>query len=240
MNPNIDVYTTTLSLNEDEVRGKVVVVIDVLRTTTSIVTAMQNKAKSLIAAEDMGEASKIAQNLDPTRRLLCGERDGKAIDGYDLGNSPAEFSEEVVRDKTLILTTTNGTKAIARSSQAERVLIASFMNAEAVSEVIKQTEEEVIIVCAGWKGRLSMEDVLCAGYLIHLVYGGQIPEEAKDGAQVAAALYGRFADQIYEAVSASNHARRLQEMGYGEDIGYCCAVNTVSIVPEVVEGIIRI
>jgi 2-phosphosulfolactate phosphatase len=240
MNPNIDVYTTTLSLNEDEVRGKVVVVIDVLRATSTIITAMNNKAKSLIATEDMGEASKIAQNLDPSRCLLCGERDGKQIEGYDLGNSPSEYTEEVVKDKTLILTTTNGTKAISRSSQADRVLIAGFLNAQAVTDVIKSSEKEIILVCAGWKGRLSLEDVLCAGYIINLIYDGTIPDDAKDGALVAAALYDRFSDNITGVVSSSNHAKRLQEMGYSADIEYCCAINTVNIVPEVIEGIIRI
>ncbi|MCC5925693.1 MAG: 2-phosphosulfolactate phosphatase [Bacteroidetes bacterium] len=240
MNPNIDVYTTTLSLNEDEVRGKTVVVIDVLRATSTIITAMHNNAKSLIATEDMGEASKIAQNLDPSRCLLCGERDGRQIEGFDLGNSPLEYTEEVVKDKTLILTTTNGTKAISRSSYANRVLIASFLNAKAVSEEIKSSGDEVILVCAGWKGRLSLEDVLCAGYIINLVYGGSLPEDAKDGAQVAAALYNRFADNILEVVSSSNHAKRLLGMGYSDDIGYCCSLDIVNIVPEVVEGVIRI
>lgn len=240
MQREIDVYTTLLSLSEDEVRGKTVIVIDVLRASSTIITAMHRGARSVIAVEDMGEASRIAQNLDPTRRLLCGERDGKLIEGYDLGNSPSEYTEELVADKTLIFTTTNGTKAIARSSLADRVIIAGFLNADAVANAVKSAEGEVIIVCAGWKGRLSLEDVLCAGYIVNSFYDGQLPETAKDGAKVAMGLFERFADRLYEVVAVTNHAKRLQEMGYAEDIGYCCSLNTVNIVPEVVEGVIKI
>jgi len=240
MKRDIDVYTTLLSLSEDEVRGKTVIVIDVLRASSTIITAMHRGARSVIAVEDMGEASRIAQNLDPTRRLLCRERDGKLIEGYDLGNSPSEYTDELVADKTLIFTTTNGTKAIARSSLADRVIIAGFLNADAVADAVKQAEGEVIMVCAGWKGRLSLEDVLCAGYIVNSFYDGQLPETAKDGAKVAMGLFERFSDRLYEVVAATNHAKRLQEMGYAEDIGYCCALNTVNIVPEVVEGVIKI
>ena len=130
-----------------------------------------------------------------------------------------------------------GRKAIARSSLARfAIIIAGFLNADAVADAAsKQAEGEVIMVCAGWKGRLSLEDPCCsAGYIVNSFYDGQLPETAKDGAKVAMGLFERFSDALVRAVvAATNHAKRLQEMGYAEKIiGYCCALNTVNIVPE--------
>jgi len=240
MSREIDVFTSSVSLNEEDVRGKTVVVVDVLRASSTIITALDNGAKSLIPVLDMGEASKISQNLDPSRCLLCGEKDGKMIDGYDLGNSPFEYTSEVVEAKTLIYTTTNGTKAVSRSSSASRILIAGFLNADAVVQKLREDETEIIIVCAGWKGRLSLEDVLCAGYLIHGYYGGVLPEDAKDGSKVAMGVYERFQDQILPTILATNHAKRLFEMGFGGDIEYCCTLNSHTIVPQLDEGVFRI
>ncbi|MCH8495140.1 MAG: 2-phosphosulfolactate phosphatase [Balneolales bacterium] len=240
MSKNIDVYTTGLSLSEDDVRGKTVIVVDVLRASSTIITALSNNAKSVIPVADMGEASKIAQNLDPSGCLLCGERDGKQIEGYDLGNSPSEYTNDVVEGKTLILTTTNGTRAISRSTLASKVIVAGFLNAAAVAKSVIDDESEIIIVCAGWKGRLSLEDVLCAGYIVSTYYEGNLPDDAKDGAKVAFGLYDRYKDTILDTVSVSNHAKRLVEMGYGEDIAYCCELNKFQFVPVVDEGIIRI
>lgn len=239
MNNSIDVFATSLSLSEEEVRGKTVVVIDVLRASSTILTGLANGAKGVIPAEDMGAAGKVAQNLDPSRYLLCGERDGKQIEGYDLGNSPSEYSKDVVEGKTLILTTTNGTKAIARCSQASKILIAGFLNLSAVATMLKNETAEIIIVCSGWKGRLSLEDVLCAGNLISKIFDGNLPDDAKDGAKVAMGLYERFGNEITKTVSSTNHAKRLAELGYASDIADCCLSDKYDFVPVLSEGVIH-
>jgi 2-phosphosulfolactate phosphatase len=240
MSRELDVFTSSVALSEEDVRGKTVVVVDVLRASSTIITALANGAKNLIPVLDMGEASKISQNLDTSRCMLCGEKDGKMIDGYDLGNSPFEYTPEVVEGKTLIYTTTNGTKAVSRSSSASRLLIAGFLNVDAVVDKLREDETEIIIVCAGWKGRLSLEDVLCAGYLVHGYYGGVLPEDAKDGAKVAMGVFERFQDQIIPTILGTNHAKRLYEMGFGDDIEYCCRLNSHTIVPQLEEGVFRI
>jgi 2-phosphosulfolactate phosphatase len=235
----LDVFTTSSSISEEDIRGKTVVVIDVLRATSTILTAISNGAKSVIPVEDMGAAGKIATNLDASSYILCGEKDGKQIDGYELGNSPFEYTEEVISGKTLILNTTNGTKALVRCTHASKVYIAAFLNVKAVCELLKEETNEISIVCSGWKGRLSLEDVLCAGYIVHQVYDGVIPEEAKDGAKVAMGLYERFGTEIDSTVHSTNHAKRLIGLGFESDIAYCCEVDKFNIVPEFKEGIIR-
>jgi 2-phosphosulfolactate phosphatase len=239
MNNNLDVFTTSVAINEDDIRGKVVVVIDVLRATSTILTALQNGAKSIIPVEDMGAAGKIASNLDSSSYLLCGEKDGKMIEGYDLGNSPYEYSNEAIGGKTLILNTTNGTKAITRSVHASKIYIASLLNVKAVCEMLKEETAEISIVCSGWKGRLSLEDVLCAGMIVSGVYDGIIPSEAKDGAKVAIGLYERFGDEILKTVGTTNHAKRLIELGFETDIAYCCEIDKFDFTPEFKEGVIR-
>ncbi len=235
----LDVFTTSTSISEEDIRGKTVVVIDVLRATSTMLTALSNGAKGIIPVEDMGAAGKIATNLDPLSYLLCGEKDGKQIEGYDLGNSPLEYSEEKVAGKTLILNTTNGTKALVRSAHASKVYIAGFLNLSAICELLKLETNEICIVCSGWKGRLSLEDVFCAGFIVSRVYEGVIPEDAKDGAKVAMGLFERFGNDIEATVQVTNHAKRLIGLGFESDIAYCCNVDLFDFAPEFKEGIIR-
>ncbi len=128
----MDVFSSAYSFQEEDIRDKTVVVIDVLRASSTMTTALYNGAKGVIAVGDMDDASKISHNLDSLSFLLCGEKDGVKIEGYDLGNSPLEHTAEVVEDKTIILNTTNGTKAIKRSGLAERIIIGSFVNLDAI------------------------------------------------------------------------------------------------------------
>lgn len=239
MDKILDVFTTGSSIGEDDIRGKTVVVIDVLRATSTILTALENGARSVVPVEDMGAAGKIAINLDPSSYILCGEKDGKKIDGYELGNSPFEYSNEVVSGKTLILNTTNGTKTLVRCMHGAKVYIASFLNVKAVCEHLKHDTNEISIVCSGWKGRLSLEDVLCAGYIVNEVYGGEIPADAKDGAKVAMGLFERFHNDLLPTIHATNHAKRLIGLGFEEDIAYCCEIDKFDFAPEFKEGIIR-
>lgn len=239
MSKVLDVFTTGSSIGDEDIRGKTIVVIDVLRATSTILTALNNGARSVIPVEDMGTAGKIATNLDPSSYILCGEKDGKKIDGYELGNSPFEYDESTVAGKSLILNTTNGTKTLVRCMHGSKVYIAGFLNIRAVCEQLKNDNNEISIVCSGWKGRLSLEDVLCAGYIVSEVYEGKIPVEAKDGAKVAMGLFEQFGKDIFNTVHATNHAKRLIGLGFEEDIAYCCEIDKFNFAPEFKEGIIR-
>jgi len=236
----IDVFYSLNSFQEEELRDKTVVVIDVLRASSTIVTALMNGAKAIIPVGDMGEASKIAQNVDSKNYLLCGEKDGVTIDGYDLGNSPAEYTRETVGGKRLIFNTTNGTKAIKKSLGSSDVYIASFLNVGAVVKALENDEREIVLICAGWKGRLSFEDMLLAGNIIHLLGNGILPDNTRDGAKVAFGLFDKYGDNITAVVHQSNHAERLRALNISSDIDYCCQIDITDILPRLKEGMITL
>jgi 2-phosphosulfolactate phosphatase len=238
MNKEIDVFMSVPSFQEDDMRGKTVIIIDVLRAGSTMVTAIQNGAKGIIPVANMDMAGKISQNLNSPQYLLCGEKDGEKIEGYHLGNSPLEYSREMVEGKKIILNTTNGTKAVKKAAIAEEVIIGSFLNLNSVVEKLKTANNEIALVCAGWRGRLSLEDLLCAGNIIYELYGDTLPANASDGALIAFGLYEKFGDDIEAAVKTSNHARRLQGIIDQKDILYCCNRNVVDVLPILNDGII--
>lgn len=236
----LDVFYSLHSFQEEELRDKTVVIIDVLRASSTIVTGFMNGAKAIIPVGDMGEASKISQNVDSDNYLLCGEKDGEKIEGYDLGNSPLEYSTEIVKDKTLIFNTTNGTKAIKKSLGSSRIYIASFLNVSAIVEELKHQENDIVLVCAGWKGRLAFEDMLLAGNIIYLMSDGKLANDSRDGAKVAFGLFDKYGDDISSVVHQSNHAMRLKDIIGTEDIDYCCQVDITNILPRLKEGMITL
>jgi 2-phosphosulfolactate phosphatase len=238
MTNQIDVFSSARSFQEEDLRGKTAVIIDVLRATSTITTAISNGAKGVIAVADMSDASKIAQNLDPSRYLLCGEKNGVKIDGYHLGNSPLEYTSDKVSGKTLILNTTNGTKAISRSNLALQIYIGSFLNLTAVVNQLKKIDTDIVLVCSGWRNRLSLEDMLCAGQIIHELNGGSLPEHALDGARVAHCLYEKYGPQMPDVIKESNHAVRLKGIVDGNDVDFCSQVDKFDIVPTLEDGII--
>ena len=235
---NIDVFFSMQSFQEETLRGKTAVVIDVLRATSTIVTALSNGARNIIPVQDMGEASKMSSNIDSDRYLLCGEKDGQKIDGYDLGNSPLEYTEETVGNKTIIFNTTNGTKTIKKASSALHVYIASFLNMQAVVNALQEHDNDIVLICSGWKGRLSFEDSLLAGALIHSLGNGTLPSNAKDGAMVVYGLYEKYGDDIAAIIKQSDHAQRLKGWVDENEIDFCCDVNKFDILPVYNDGII--
>ncbi len=236
----LDVFFSLNSFNESELRDKTSVVIDVLRASTSIVTALMNGANAVIPVADMGEASKIAMNVNSEKYLLCGEKDGVKIDGYDLGNSPLEYTRKVVEGKKLIFNTTNGTKAIKKTFGSSNVCVASFLNVSAIVEYLKSQNKEIILVCAGWKGRLAFEDILLAGNIIHKLSGGNIPDKSRDGVRVAFSLFEAYGDDLYSAILKTNHAERLKLLSDPDDIEYCCQTDITDVVPYLNEGMITL
>jgi 2-phosphosulfolactate phosphatase len=239
MDKTIDLFFNSRAFTEEELRGKTVVVIDVLRACSTIVTALAYGAKGVVPVRDLVEAGPFTQNLDPVRFVMCGERDGVKIDGYHFGNSPLEFQPDDVKDKTVVLSTTNGTAAITRASLSKNLYVASLLNAGAVAEHLRTLDQDLYFICAGWKNRLSLEDTLCAGYMLTELYGDNLPESSRDGVRVAHALYKSGKDRITEIVQASNHAARLRDLNYVEDVEYCCELNKFNLVPVLREGVIK-
>lgn len=236
----IDVFFSVHTFQEEELRSKAVVVIDVLRASSTIVTALHNGAKAVIPVADMGEASKIAQNVDSDNYLLCGEKDGVQIEGYNLGNSPLDYTRDVVGGKTLIFNTTNGTKAIKKSIGSAEIIIGSFLNVSAVVQTLKKQEKDIVLVCAGWKGRLAMEDTLLAGKIIHMLHDSKLADESTDGVKIAFGIYDIYKNDLTGIIHQSNHAMRLKKLIGDDDINYCCKVDIFDLVPRLKEGIITL
>ncbi len=234
----LDVYFSVQSFNEEELRGKSAVVIDVLRASSSIVTAMSNGARKVIPVEDMDAAVRIARNMDPNDYLLCGEKNGNKIEGYHLGNSPLEYDAETVADKTLILNTTNGTKAIKKAALANRIYVGCFLNQNSILEALKEHDDAIVLICSGWQGRLSLEDTLFAGSLISQMCGGKLPENTKDGVKVAFGLYEKFGGDLEAAIGSSDHAKRLKELVPDGDIPFASQVDRFDVLPGMKDGIL--
>jgi 2-phosphosulfolactate phosphatase len=234
----IDVFFSVQAFQEEDLRGKSAVIIDVLRASSSIVTAISNGAKKIIPVEDMSDAGKIAQTMDQSDYLLCGEKDGTKIEGYNLGNSPQEYTSEAIADKTLIFNTTNGTKAIKKANLANRIYVGTFLNQQNILDALKEHDDEVVLICSGWRGRLSLEDTMFAGSLLYQMCDGNLPEKTKDGAKVAFGLYEKFGDALEETISKSDHAHRLRNFVPEGDISFCCQVDKFDVLPGMKDGII--
>lgn len=234
----LDVFFSAQTFQEEELRKKIVVVIDVLRASSTIITALMNQAKGIIPVEDMGEASRISQSVDSDNLLLCGEKDGIKIEGYDLGNSPLEYSVEKVKDKTLIFNTTNGTKAIKKAVGSSDLYIGSFLNLSTIVHNLNEEEKDIVLICAGWRGRMAIEDLLFAGNVIYNLGNGSLPQEARDGSKVAFGLYEKFRDNISDVIQSSNHAERLKEITGEKDLDYCAQRDICDILPVLNDGII--
>ncbi len=201
------------------------VIVDVLRASSSIVTAFEN---GCIAIHPIGEPSDAFPLANGSDILACGERCGVKIQGYDLGNSPAEFNEEAVGGKRLAMCTTNGTTAIRAARDLGRIFIGCFLNAPAVASCLRTAGQDLMIVCAGREGGFSIEDTLCAGAMISGLHG-----EMTDAALASIAIYDAYQGRIQKTLQDSEHGRFLQRIGFAEDVVYCSRVGTSDIVPRV-------
>ena len=227
----IDVFFAPDELRR-ELTGRVAVVIDVLRATSTIVEAMANGAKSIYPVATTEDAVRLKQTLDREDVLLSGERRSRPIEGFDLGNSPREFTPEIVADKTIIMTTTNGTPALLRGSSADRCIAASFLNLDAVAADLAATDKRIAVLCAGREGRFALEDALFAGALIRSVRThrpGSIG--LNDAGFAATALERRYRTHMAQVISHTRAARQIRDAGLTEDVAYCLTQNRHNVVP---------
>lgn len=228
---NVDVFINSSSVEEGDVKGRTVIVIDVLRACSTIVTALNNGARAVVPVPDMAEAGKIASNLDQRSYLLGGEREGTKIEGYHLGNSPLDYTREEVEDRTVILNTTNGTVAVDRAREAEHLLIGCFLNAQSIVKAIQKIGLDLTIICAGHKRRVALEDTLCAGLILHELWENEEPEYVSDTARIAYTQYVNDQSHLIDSVRACNHAQNLIDKGFGEDVDYCLQLDSIPVVP---------
>ncbi len=219
----------------EAVVGSTVVVVDVLRAGATVATALGHGANRVIPVRSVSEARRLARELKTEGVLLCGERRGLPPRGFDLGNSPREFSPERVSGRTLVFTTTNGTRALQRADGAGRVAFAGLVNAPAVAEWAGHDSANVHILCAGQNGALALEDVLCAGLLVARLVASQ-SAELTDSARAALAIWNEGKTRVRDVLRQCAHGRYLRSVGFAEDVDYCSQVGTLHVVPVLRDG----
>jgi len=222
----------------DAVRGTHVAVVDVLRATTTIATALANGAAGVIPVAEPEDAVALGNRLGRDRVLLCGERHSLRIEGFDLDNSPASFTPQAVEGKTLLITTTNGTRALRAVAAAASVRAAALVNRTAVADALAQENGDVVIVCAGEANGFALEDALGAGALVDTLLALIGDVELRDGARAAALLYRCVADRLADAVASADHAQALAQKGFAGDVTRCAALDTHNAVPTLRDGIL--
>lgn len=239
---HIDVIISADDIKEEKLKDKVVVIIDVLRATSVMVTALNNGCKKIIPVREVEEALELASQ-DKENNLLGGERDGIKLEGFHFSNSPLDYTREVVEGKNLIMTTTNGTRAIKNSEKAEEILIAAMINGRAVAEKLIELKKDVVFVNAGTYGQFSMDDFITCGYIINCLKESLEAKEKSislsDIAITAQYIYAANPD-IHSFVKEAAHYKRMQHLKYNEDLSYCFTKDIVDIVPVYKAGELKI
>jgi 2-phosphosulfolactate phosphatase len=240
----IDVRFDPFELDELELRGKNIVVIDVLRSSTTIAVALSNGAREIIPVESIENAVKISGSLFGDVTLRGGERNGKTIQGFNLGNSPLEYTEPTVKGKSIIFCTTNGSVAMYRSRFAQNLSVGSFVNISKVIEFIKEIRQDFLLICAGRANALSnfsLEDTVCAGMIIHtLAADKDLAVELTDSSFASQALYKTYGRSLLKMMKNTDLGRYLVEIGFIEDIKIAAAVDSYPILPVLSGNVIKL
>jgi 2-phosphosulfolactate phosphatase len=235
MTRKLRVHLLPMLFEPEELQGAVAVMIDVLRASTTIVHALAAGARAVIPCETVEEARKLAAQHGPQDVLLGGERGGTSIERFDLDNSPLSYSSEMVRGKTVVLTTTNGTLALARMRCADRVLVGAFVNQKGVVDQLADDSRPVHLVCAGTDGKITSEDILCAGTIAAELAATGNFDDADDATRLARdnfLSHGTDGGTLRTALRASRGGRNLVRLGFDDDIERSAMLDLFSLVPE--------
>ncbi len=228
---NIEVCYTPQAYNLFHKDEAIVVVIDVFRATSAIVTAFYNGVSKMIPVATVEEAKEYQRN----GFLAAAERNGEMIEGFELGNSPFGYMNNKVKGKTIAISTTNGTQAIEASRKASKILIGSFLNLDVLCEYLVAQKKDVILVCAGWKNKFNLEDTIFAGAVVEKLTTESEFEITCDSAIASKHLYNIAKGDLYEFLSNSSHRNRLAKLDLERDIKYCLTPNQCPVIP-VMEG----
>ncbi|MDD5088649.1 MAG: 2-phosphosulfolactate phosphatase [bacterium] len=237
---DIQLFVSPRNVTDDDLRGRSVVVVDVLRSSSTIAAALLNGAREIIPVQTPAEAGELASRSGRKQCLLCGEREGKKIDGFDLGNSPFEYEPERVVGRTLIFSSTNGAGAILRARAADHVYMGGFNNFTAVVKRVIEDRKPVVILCAGKLDQFAIEDFVCGGRFVNY-FETRIRREVilNDGARAAALLHRHFDGSIKSLLQSCNHGQVLTSLDFQADIEYCARLDTHPVLPVFIEGKLR-
>jgi 2-phosphosulfolactate phosphatase len=230
----VDVLFAGVGVTAADLSGRCVAVIEVLRASTSIATALANDARAVIPLESPDDVATRSKAFERSEVLLAGERKMAKIPGFDLGNSPLEFTREAVEGKTVLMTTTNGTGAITNTQGARDVVIASYVNFTAVLTMLRAALRggaDITLVCAGRDRRFALEDAGCAGRYAYNVSKRLAGVTLNDAALACVLIDRKYGSQLPRLFDASEHGRALREAGYGADLTACAAIDSFPVIP---------
>ena len=228
----LDIVLLPEELKSKNILDCLVVVIDVLRASSSITTALASGASKVIPVYLPGEARKKSKKFRPDEVLLCGERNGERLAGFNLGNSPLEYNNTMVKEKIILLTTTNGIRTIELVQKAKKVIIGCFLNIHAIVHYCNSYAGKVLLVCAGDRGNVSLEDTVCAGMMMSLSENhSQKYDFQYDDSMIASYMYRKFNNSIITMMQKSVWGKHLIEMGLRQDLVFCAQENVYNLIP---------
>jgi 2-phosphosulfolactate phosphatase len=229
----LDVFFTPNQVKPVETAGRLVLIVDVLRASTTVATALGNGAKTVIPVEGADEVISRSKEFARSQILLAGEQKMHPIAGFDIGNSPQSFTPAVVEGKTILITTTNGTRTLLGVQNARDIVIASYVNFSAVLALMKvaaSSSTDVAIICAGEEGSFTLEDSACAGRYVRA-----IPKRAdiqtNDAAAASVLIEKKYGDNIAKVFKESAHGQALASAGFGDDLTAAAQVDSYPVVP---------
>ncbi len=213
-------------------------VIDVIRATSTMTEALANGARAIYPVLSTEDAIRLANSMGRENTLVCGERKGRPIEGFDLGNSPREFTKERVNGKQLVMTTTNGTRAFMTAQEAGPVVAASFLNLSAAARAVADAEH-VVVICAGKEDQFSFDDALCGGYLVKALTEGRLEACTLNDAASAALTLADGNNPSAEFFHTVAAGRALLDINLSDDLPVCAEVDRHDLVPVMVDRVIR-
>ncbi|MDQ3073801.1 MAG: 2-phosphosulfolactate phosphatase [Bacteroidota bacterium] len=209
-----------------DLEDKAVVIIDIFRASSAICTALSHGVREIIPVMHVSEALEYKER----GFYVAAERHGEVVDGFDLGNSPYAFMDPKFKDQAIVLTTTNCTKAIHHASDARHIIIASFLNLTAVADYLKSMDEDIVLLCAGWKNRFNLEDSIFAGALTQMM-GSHVNPEC-DSAVAAMQLYDLAKNDLRKFLKQSSHNQRMEYLQIEDDIQFCLKQDLYTTIPR--------
>jgi 2-phosphosulfolactate phosphatase len=233
----VDLFLTPVPFSRAKLSKKTVVAIDVLRSSTSTCAALKAGARGVIPTPGPGEAGELWGKLGSDMAVLAGERENVRIENFKLGNSPAEFTEESVGGKFIIMTTTNGTAVYRDAAAADCVICGALVNIRRVAGKVAAVGNDLVIACAGQDGGFSIEDTICAGMLIHLLateHGLKL--NLNDAGSLALLLYRSNMNALKKTIQQGEHGRKLAELGFAGDVELAAAVDSIPVLPILQDG----
>jgi 2-phosphosulfolactate phosphatase len=230
----LDVFFTPAEVKPSDVTGRVVAIIDVLRASTSIAVALANDAKGVVPVESAEDAMLRSKQFEKGEVVLAGEQKMMPISGFGLGNSPQGFTTEAVAGRTILITTTNGTKALLGVHGARDVVVGSYVNFSAVLAMLRaaaRANADITIVCAGNEGNFSLEDSACAGRFVRAIPKRLASVVLNDAATASALIDRRYGDNIEKVFKDSTHGQALTAAGFEADLAVAASVDSFPVVP---------